>query len=368
MATGAALTATTALEGCALGEHGAQSTTDTVEKTADNPFGLADKGNVELVWFKGGSPAYLPDAVDPLFRKKHPDVRIERRSTERMSQTLQPRFVGGNPPDYVDNSGADSLDVGVPIQDGQVLDLTALYEAPSLDDPKKTVKETLLPGAYEDTLVDGRPYSLAYYSRGFGLWYDAHFFEGKGWQVPDTWSAFLTLCEQIKEAGVIPYGFAGKNAADYHSNVLLTSAAKLGGPEILRAVDNLEPHAWEAAAIKKAAEVWAHVGAKELYEAAQLDGAGRTPAHLLQHHAAPASQHRSGRLDLPGHRNTRRIRPRTGLVGQQRRPRRLDHSGRPAGMAERLQLLQVRLRLRPRRRALLHRHDDHCPDPALHPP
>ncbi|MFG3370588.1 carbohydrate ABC transporter permease [Streptomyces sp. NPDC048156] len=107
---------------------------------------------------------------------------------------------------------------------------------------------------------------------------------------------------------------------------------------------------------------------KELYEAAQLDGAGRTPAHLLQHHAAPASQHRSGRLDLPGHRNTRRIRPRTGLVGQQRRPRRLDHSGRPAGMAERLQLLQVRLRLRPRRRALLHRHDDHCPDPALHPP
>ncbi|MFG3370589.1 N-acetylglucosamine/diacetylchitobiose ABC transporter substrate-binding protein [Streptomyces sp. NPDC090032] len=268
------------MEGCALGEHGAQSTTDTVEKTADNPFGLADKGNVELVWFKGGSPAYLPDAVDPLFRKKHPDVRIERRSTERMSQTLQPRFVGGNPPDCVDNSGADSLDVGVLIQDGQVLDLTALYEAPSLDDPKKTVKETLLPGAYEDTLVDGRPYSLAYYSRGFGLWYDAHFFEGKGWQVPDTWSAFLTLCEQIKEAGVIPYGFAGKNTADYHSNVLLTSAAKLGGPEILRAVDNLEPHAWEAAAIKKAAEAWAHVGAT--YSDMSFEGLIHTEVQLRQ--------------------------------------------------------------------------------------
>ncbi|MGW2205256.1 N-acetylglucosamine/diacetylchitobiose ABC transporter substrate-binding protein [Streptomyces sp. NPDC001774] len=282
MAVGTTLAAGASLGGCAMGGGGSDAAPRTAEgeKTADNPLGVKNGSTVELVWFKGGNPSYLPDSVDPLFRKKYPEVTLKRGATERMSQTLQPRFVGGNPPDYVDNVGADSLDLGALIQGGQVLDLTELYEAPSVDDPKKKVKDTLLPGAYENALIDGKPYVLSFYARAFGLWYDAKLFEKEGWKVPTTWDAFLSLCAEMKKAGITPYGFAGKNAADYHSQVILTSATKTGGQDVLRAIDNLEPGAWTAPAVRQAAAAWAEIGAK--YTDKSCQGLIHTEVQLRQ--------------------------------------------------------------------------------------
>jgi N-acetylglucosamine transport system substrate-binding protein len=44
--------------------------------------------------------------------------------------------------------------------------------------------------------------------------------------------------------------------------VLLTSAAKLGGTDILKNIDNLTPDSWKNDSVHKAAEAWASVGAK----------------------------------------------------------------------------------------------------------
>jgi N-acetylglucosamine transport system substrate-binding protein len=96
----------------------------------------------------------------------------------------------------------------------------------------------------------------------FGLWYSGKLFKDKGWTAPTTWADFTALLDKIKAAGITPFGYAGANAAYYMWNVILTSAAKIGGEDILKAIDNLEPGAWTAAPVKQAAAAWAAIGAK----------------------------------------------------------------------------------------------------------
>ncbi|WP_219511437.1 N-acetylglucosamine/diacetylchitobiose ABC transporter substrate-binding protein [Nonomuraea ceibae] len=267
------------LTGCAMtgGDSSAPASKAPAGKvTPDNPFGVADTGSAELAYFKGGSPNYLAESVEPLLQKKFPKVKIQRTTTERMAQTLQPRFVGGNPPDFIDNAGADALNFGALLQDGQVLDLTAFYDAPSIDDPSKKIKDTLLPGSYDSTLVDGVPYTISFVARSFGLWYNANL----NLEAPKTWDAFIKLCEELKKSGVTPYGFAGKNAADYQAEAILTSAVKAGGLELARAIDNLEDGAWQAEGVRQAAEAWAEIGAR--FSDKSFEGLIHTEVQLRQ--------------------------------------------------------------------------------------
>ncbi|MFI6814487.1 N-acetylglucosamine/diacetylchitobiose ABC transporter substrate-binding protein [Nonomuraea sp. NPDC050328] len=269
----------TLLTGCAMGGGGSgapASKAPTGKVSAGNPFGVPDSGKVELAYFKGGTPNYLAETVEPLLQKSFPNIKIQRTMSERLSQTLQPRFVGGSPPDFVDNAGADALNFGALIQDGQVLDLTAFYDAPSIDDPSKKIKDSLLPGAYESTLVDGVPYTVSFVARSFGLWYNAKL----GLEAPTTWEAFIKVCEELKKSGITPFGYAGKNAADYQAEAILTSAVKIGGLELVRAIDNLEDGAWQAEAVKQAAEAWAEIGAR--FSDKSFEGLIHTEVQLRQ--------------------------------------------------------------------------------------
>jgi N-acetylglucosamine transport system substrate-binding protein len=62
----------------------------------------------------------------------------------------------------------------------------------------------------------------------------------------------LDLCADIKAAGIAPWTYPGVHAR-YMSWPLITMAAKLAGPEITVAIDNLEPGSWDNEAIKEAA-------------------------------------------------------------------------------------------------------------------
>ena len=65
--------------------------------------------------------------------------------TQEITGKLQPRFNGGNPPDVVDDSGAQQIKLDVLYKSGQLADLAALLDAPSIDDPSKKVRDTLHP-------------------------------------------------------------------------------------------------------------------------------------------------------------------------------------------------------------------------------
>jgi N-acetylglucosamine transport system substrate-binding protein len=232
-------------------------------KSDANPLGIDPKAPIEVVIFNGGlGTKYATDVDIPSYNKSWPDSKVTYSNTEQIATVVQPRINAGDAPDMINNSGSNLMDMGALVAAGQAQELTDLWAAPSLDIAGKTVKDTLVPGTIEQGEFDGKSYALNYAYTVFGIWYNQKLWASKGWTPPKTWADFTALCDKIKAAGMTPYGYAGANASYYQYLAILTSAAKIGGPDVLKNIDNLEDGAWTSDAVKQAAAAWAEIGAK----------------------------------------------------------------------------------------------------------
>ena len=221
------------------------------EKSNTNPLGVDPKAPLEVIIFNGGlGTKYATDVDIPSYNKLYPEAKVTFSQTTEVGKVVQPRINAGDPPDMVNNAGAGLMDMAAIVKAGQAQDLTDLFNAPSLDIAGKTVKDTLVPGAYDQNLFDGKPYVLNYAFTVYGLWYNAALFKKNNWTLPKTWAEFTALCDKIKAAGITPFAYAGANAAYYQYLAILTSAAKIGGTEVLKALDENADGAWTAEPIK----------------------------------------------------------------------------------------------------------------------
>jgi N-acetylglucosamine transport system substrate-binding protein len=274
------------LSACATSGDDTPAEQSAGTKSATNPLGIKEDAPLEVVIFNGGyGEKYAVDVHEPLYKAAFPKATIKHSSSQAISTALQPRFAAGDPPEFVNNSGEKFLDFGALVNDGQLQDLTDLWDAPSVDDPNTKVRDTVIPGTVEQGMfstADGqrKPYVLYYVSTVYGIWYSGKLFKANGWTAPTTWEQFTALCDQIKAKGITPYGYAGANAAYYQWNVILSHAAKIGGPDVLKNIDNLEDGAWQVDAVKQAAAAWAEIGAK--YSDKSFEGLKHTDVQLRQ--------------------------------------------------------------------------------------
>ncbi|GII85143.1 carbohydrate ABC transporter, N-acetylglucosamine/diacetylchitobiose-binding protein [Sphaerisporangium siamense] len=272
-----------ALAACASpgGGSGGPAPAATGATSAANPLGIAETSPFEVVIFDGGfGDAYAREVHEPLFAAEHPKATIKHTATKEIAKTLQPRFAGGNPPEFVNNSGDNAMDFGALAQDGQLQDLGALLDAPSWDDPAVKVRDTILPSAVELGTYDGTYCVLNYASTVWGIWYSTKLFGDNGWEPPETWDEFTALCEKIKKSGTCaPFTYAGKHPF-YIYETILTLAAKIGGVAVLKNIDNLAEGAWKAEPVATAATAFADVGAKYLLRGTEgLDHIQTQTAH-----------------------------------------------------------------------------------------
>ena len=255
----------TAVPACAFGGNTDTPAGPTGDAAPGNPFGVVADAPLEVVIFKGGlGDAYATKVHEPMYAQKYPGAKVEHIATQQIAQTLQPRFAGGDVPDVIANSGTDLMDNATLVDAGQLLELTPLFDAPSLDDPAAKVRDRLVPGTVESGLISGKPYVLNYVYTAYGLWYDAKLFAANGWQPAKTWADFDALCAEIKAKGLHPFAYPGKNAAYYQYWSILVSAAKIGGNQVLIDIDNLKDGVWTSDPVKQAAAAWAEIGAKYL--------------------------------------------------------------------------------------------------------
>jgi N-acetylglucosamine transport system substrate-binding protein len=261
LATGAlVLPGSSALVGCATSGGGQESTEG--EKSAENPLGVPTDSPLEIYIFNGGfGDKYATDVHEPIYKKTYPKAKINHKAEVDIAAALQSRFVGGNPPDFVNDSGDGQIPLGQLVSDKQLYDLSDLFDAPSWDDPDTTVRDTLVPGAVEQGTFGDKPYVMNMALTVYGIWYDKALFDKNGWETPGTWDDMLALCAEIKKAGIAPWTFPGVHAR-YMVWPLLTMAAKLGGPDVLKAIDNLEEGAWGHEAVKESANALAGLRTK----------------------------------------------------------------------------------------------------------
>jgi N-acetylglucosamine transport system substrate-binding protein len=239
------------LAGCATSGGGTTQPQATGSQSKENPLGIDTSAGLEVVMFAGGLKTDL-DWVQKSYTKLYPNAKINLTSTVNIN-TLQPRFTGGDPPDMVNDSGAQKIPLAALAGAGQLADLAPLLDAPSLDDPNKTVRDTILPDAIPVGTYDGKVLVLNYVLSTYGIWYSKSTFDKNGWKMPTMWSDFLSFADEMKKAGLSPMAFGGTNATSYVTEMMLTMSAKAGGPDVVKNIDNLEPNAWKQDAVKQAA-------------------------------------------------------------------------------------------------------------------
>jgi N-acetylglucosamine transport system substrate-binding protein len=215
-----------------------------VAEEAMNPLGLEPGQPVEGIFFEGGyGRAYIDHAAD-IFRALHPENEVSVAGIQRVGEQLRPRFIGGNPPDVIDNSGAGNLDTAALVAENQLADLAELMNAPALDTAGKTFAETLFPGSQLDGVYDGKQLVLNIAYTVFGIWHSQSLFEEKGWTYPTTWDEMLALCDTIKAEGMNPWTYQGRYPDYMVFGLIMPLIYKVAGPQAIIDIDNLEDGAW----------------------------------------------------------------------------------------------------------------------------
>lgn len=218
-----------------------------------NPLKVKEDAALDVVIFKGGYGDDYAINAEKIYQQTYPKAKVSHQGIQRLQEQLQPRFVGGNPPDAIDNSGAGNLDTAALVAEGQLADLADLMEAASFDTPGKTFKDTLLPGSQTNGVFDGKQFVLLYAYSVTGIWYSEKLLKEKGWAYPKTWDEMLKLCEEIKKSGIAPWTYTGKYP-QYLYFVLMPMIYKAGGLDAIKKIDNLEPNAWKQPEVKASVE------------------------------------------------------------------------------------------------------------------
>ncbi|KGN34881.1 hypothetical protein N802_02275 [Knoellia sinensis KCTC 19936] len=236
-----------ALAGCATGGGSSDDPTTTAggNTSETNPFGMADKSTVEAVIFNGGYGIDYVTFAAGVVEKTQAGSSVEVKPSTQIAQELQPRFVGGNPPDLIDNSGANLIGINT-IAD-QLEDLNDVFEAKNLEGT--TIKDTLYPGVEEPGTIDGKLVAINYVQTLYAVWYSASLFEANGWTPPKTWDEAIKLGADAKAKGKFLMLW-GKEAATYYQTLAIGSAIKEGGDEVRLALENLKPDCWSHAAVQ----------------------------------------------------------------------------------------------------------------------
>ena len=245
----AALATTGSLTACATSGTGttppgaSSSAPGPVSNT--NPFGMAANSTVDAVIFNGGYGVDYAEFAGKQVEALQAGSTVKVTPATNIAQTLQPRFVAGNPPDVIDNSGANLIGINT-IRD-QLEDLTDVLDAQNYEGV--VIKDTLYAGVTEPGTFDGKFVNLNYALTVYALWYSASLFEKEGWTVPKTYEEMLDLGAKAKAKGKYLLGW-GKEAATYYRTMTVASAIKQGGDEVRLALDNLKPDCWSLPAVQ----------------------------------------------------------------------------------------------------------------------
>ncbi|ALE07454.1 sugar ABC transporter sugar-binding protein [Arthrobacter sp. ERGS1:01] len=234
-----------ALASCAGGSSSSTSSAPAGAVSATNPFGLAKTGALDAVIFKGGYGIDYVDFAGAILSKEFPGVTVKISPSTDIATELQPRFVGGNPPDLIDNSGAKAIGFSTILD--QLEDLTTVTEANNLEGTK--IADTLYAGVLAPGTFDGKVAAINYVLTVYAMWYSASLFKTNNWKVPTTWDEALALGAEAKKQGKYLFLW-GKEAATYFQEMSIASAIKEGGDQVRLDLENLKPNAWSAPAIQ----------------------------------------------------------------------------------------------------------------------
>lgn len=203
---------------------------------------------LEVAVFEGGFGIEWHRDMARLYERRRPGVRVNLWGDPRVDEKIKPRILRRNPPDLA----SCNLPVWKLITAGKLHPLDDALGSPAYDQEGKTWRDTLVGGVLSDFVYENRTWALPSNLGAWVCWYDKRLFRQHGWEAPTTWSAFDTLCDRIKAAGIAPLAFQGKYPT-YAWSTILSLFQRQVPFERWYAVQDLVPGAFLDPAFVKAA-------------------------------------------------------------------------------------------------------------------
>lgn len=152
---------------------------------------------------------YKPEAVKAFeeierkFNESHDNITLKIESPNEAMTVLKTRLIREDYPDIVG--------IGGDINYSNFLDAD-LFEDISDLEIINDVKPAYLKMEKELEFIEQNGvYALPYAANCAGILYNKDMFDENGWEIPETWSEFIALCEKIKSAGTTPLYFGYKD-------------------------------------------------------------------------------------------------------------------------------------------------------------
>lgn len=206
-------------------------------------------GEFEVQYFVGGYGDTWWKHVIGEFQKQNPNLKIKQTAGSQINDQMRPRWIQGNPPDFVYIDGAGSNEAQM-VTDAQLMDLTEFLKGATNGDGEKLLDIAIA----QPTDYNGKNFTMPLVFGSWGTFYDKAWFKQQGWETPTDFESFMAVSQKIKESGVSPYIHTG--VYPYYINGGLVNSAIVsangGDASIISRMASLEEGIFKSEPVMKA--------------------------------------------------------------------------------------------------------------------
>ena len=150
---------------------------------------------VEMVSYKPEAVAAFEE-IQNKFNESHENIHLTINSPNEAMTILKTRFIKEDYPDIVA--------IGGDVNYSNFLDADLFMDVSDFEGVKNIKQSYLdMEKELEFTPHEGI-YGLPYAANAAGILYNEDMFVEHGWEIPETWDEFITLCDTIEEEGIVP--------------------------------------------------------------------------------------------------------------------------------------------------------------------
>lgn len=162
----------------------------------------SDHAEVEMVCYKPEAVKAF-EKIEARFNETHDDIHLTISSPNEAMTILKTRFIREDYPDIIGIGGDSNY--------SNFLDADLFLDISELEELEQVKKSYLKMDKELEFVPQEGAYALPYAANAAGVLYNKEMFQKYGWEIPETWEEFMTLCNEIQSCGIQPLYFGFKD-------------------------------------------------------------------------------------------------------------------------------------------------------------
>lgn len=162
----------------------------------------SDRAEVEMVCYKPEAVKAF-EKIEARFNETHDNIHLTISSPNEAMTILKTRFIREDYPDIIGIGGDSNY--------SNFLDADLFLDISELEELEQVKKSYLQMDKELEFVPQEGAYALPYAANAAGVLYNKEMFQKYGWEIPETWEQFMTLCNEIQSCGIQPLYFGFKD-------------------------------------------------------------------------------------------------------------------------------------------------------------